>query len=74
MSGIVDGETVAVWQGLIYLNVPIVSVDQSVWADVFARTATEYVPASASTLDAANVIVLPDNVIKELLGPPVTVF
>ena len=45
------------------------AVDQTVWEDVLAWTATEYVPASESTSEAANVMVLPDTVIREGLGP-----
>ena len=63
---------VAVRQGFTYLNVPVVAavaVDQTVCRDDFACTATEYMPASVSTSDAANVIVLPETVIKEGLGP-----
>ena len=65
----------AVRQGFLYSKVPVVAVvivDQAVWAVVFAWTATEYVPASVSTPEAANVMVLPDTVIREGVGPPVT--
>jgi hypothetical protein len=60
---------VAVRHGLTYVNVPVVVVDQCVSVDVFASTPTEYYPASESTSEAANVIVFPDSVIREGLGP-----
>ena len=47
----------------------VVTVDQTVWVDVFASTPTEYIPASESTPEAANVIVFPDTVIRDGLGP-----
>ena len=59
----------AVRHGLTYVKVPVVAVDQTVWVDVFALTATDYVPASESTSEAANVMVLPDAVIRAGLGP-----
>ena len=65
----------AVKHGLTYVKVPVVAVvavDQTVCVDVFAWTATEYIPALESTPEAANVMVLPDTVIREGVGPPVT--
>ena len=65
----------AVRHGFLYSKVPVVAVvavDQTVWTDVFAWTATKYVPASVSISEAANVMVLPDTVIREGVGPPVT--
>ena len=52
-----------------YVKVPVVAVDQTVLVDVFALTATEYVPPSENKTEAANVMVLPDTVIRERLGP-----
>ena len=51
------------------MKVPVVAVDQTVWVVVFAWTSTEYVPASESTSEAANVMMFPDTVIREELGP-----
>ena len=72
---VAEAGILAVRHGFLYSKVPVVAavaVDQTVWADVLACIATEYVPASVSTSDAANVIVLPETVIKEGVGPPVT--
>ena len=66
---VAETDIVAVRHGLTYLKVPVVEGDQTVLVDVFAWTATEYVPAFESTSEAANVMVLPDTVIREGTGP-----
>jgi D-aminopeptidase len=66
---------VALKHGLTYVKVPVVlvvTVDQCVSSDVFASTPIEYTPASESTSELANVIVFPDTVIREVLGPVTT--
>jgi hypothetical protein len=51
------------------MKVAVVAVDQVVCGEIYAWTSTKYLPASESTPDAENVIVLPDTVISEGLGP-----
>jgi hypothetical protein len=64
---------VADTQGLTYVNVPVVGADHVLEPVNYALTEIVYVAALAKILVAANDIVFPDKVIRELPLPPVTV-